>query len=435
MQLYEFVDGGGKSLGTIAAELKVDEDLLRHYNKWLKRGNVPRDKMYTVIIPGVEIPQGVIARENRPRENDGGAKVVRNDLKKKDFSANQERYPIIEKKNKDNSRLVMVNGISGVVAKAGEDIVKLSNIGEISLKKFLKFNDIDVSHEVKVGQVYYFKRKGNKAKEYYHTVYPDENTWMISQKYGIKEKKLLRKNRFRKDDATIKPGLVLWLRYIRPDDYPVEYAFYPKDTPSSAVVDQVVTSAGPSGKEDRSSAGIEEEEINREKEEGPVTDLRTEAETDNKRRIDDAYEDPGDDAVNRQLETGGRQAEWPAPEEQPLFHLVEKDETLYSIARQYGVSIDSLFAINEIDRDATIRIGQKIYLKDPFREELGWYQKEKSVAKEKNSYMIYSVRKGDTMYSISKKFDVSLEDIMKWNNKSDYSLKEGEQLKINKRKN
>ena len=42
----------------------------------------------------------------------------------------------------------------------------------------------------------------------------------------------------------------------------------------------------------------------------------------------------------------------------------------------------------------------------------------------------YTVKKGDTLYSISKKYRVSVEDILKWNNKGDYYIKEGENLRI-----
>ena len=69
-------------------------------------------------------------------------------------------------------------------------------------------------------QVYYFKKKKSKAKAHYHTVYPDETLWSISQKYGVRVSKLLNKNRLDSEDD-IQLGMVLWLRYIRPDNEPL----------------------------------------------------------------------------------------------------------------------------------------------------------------------------------------------------------------------
>ena len=47
-------------------------------------------------------------------------------------------------------------------------------------------------------------------------------------------------------------------------------------------------------------------------------------------------------------------------------------------------------------------------------------------------FVIYKVQAGDTMYSLSKKFNIPVEDIKKWNNKVDNSLSLDESLKIKK---
>lgn len=43
------------------------------------------------------------------------------------------------------------------------------------------------------------------------------------------------------------------------------------------------------------------------------------------------------------------------------YHIVEKGETLYSISRKYGLSVDKLMSINGLD-GTTISIGQKLFL-------------------------------------------------------------------------
>lgn len=43
---------------------------------------------------------------------------------------------------------------------------------------------------------------------------------------------------------------------------------------------------------------------------------------------------------------------------------------------------------------------------------------------------VYRVQKGDTLYSLSKRFDTTVEEIMKLNNLNDYSLSVGQEIKI-----
>lgn len=48
------------------------------------------------------------------------------------------------------------------------------------------------------------------------------------------------------------------------------------------------------------------------------------------------------------------------PAEEPAVHTVRAGETLYSISRRYGLSVDALRRANELDEQATIYPGQKL---------------------------------------------------------------------------
>jgi LysM repeat protein len=50
----------------------------------------------------------------------------------------------------------------------------------------------------------------------------------------------------------------------------------------------------------------------------------------------------------------------PAAEEKATFHTVSAGETLYSISRRYGLSVDELLKANKMDNKATIYPGQKL---------------------------------------------------------------------------
>jgi membrane-bound lytic murein transglycosylase D len=42
----------------------------------------------------------------------------------------------------------------------------------------------------------------------------------------------------------------------------------------------------------------------------------------------------------------------------------------------------------------------------------------------------HEVRNSDTLYSIARKYGVTIKDLMEWNNKKDFTLAVGEKLKI-----
>ena len=407
-RLFEYTDGGGQSLKQIASSLGVDYDELRNYNKWLKRGKVPEDKLYWVIIPGLSTPpvQTVKATPQVIESEDIAF-----------ISPNSDLYPKI-KVGSGDSRIVKVNGIPGVIANDREDPKTLALIGGIELSKFLRVNEMDISHPVVAGSVYYYKSKKGKASEHYHTVLPGEDLWYISQKYGVKIHKLMQKNRL-ENEEDIKPGLVLWLRYIRSADQAVEYVKIPDPEPAIAasisavepeVVQEEVAELLPTGEEDVEIMD-DYSQIIEEKESQPDEII-----TEQVRYEDEAIEE---DLTVEELEELDR-------EKVPLFHIVEAGETVYAISRKYNISIAEIYRINELSPEDKIVIGQKIYLNDPFegRNEL---INENPV---EDSYINYTVKKGDTMYSISKQHNASIEDILEWNNKKDYNLKEGEILKL-----
>ena len=407
-RLYEYTDGGGQSLKQIASSLGVDYNDLRNYNKWLKRGKVPEDKLYWVIIPGLSSP---------PVQT---VKATSQVIKSEDIafvSPNSDLYPKI-KVGSGDSRIVKVNGIPGVIANDGDDLKTLALIGGTELSKFLRVNEMDISHPVVAGSVYYYKSKKGKAREHYHTVMPGEDLWFISQKYGVKIQKLVQKNRL-ENEEDIKPGLVLWLRYIRSADQPVEYVKIPDPEPTIAasmatvdpeIVQEEVADLLPEDDEDPEIVD-DYSQIIEEKESQPDEIIAEE------NRYDDEVME--ENLTVEELEELDR-------EKVPLFHIVEAGETIYAISRKYNISIDEIYRINELSPEDKIGIGQKIYLDDPF-ERMNEPVIENSG---KNSYINYTVKKGDTMYSISKQHNASIEDILEWNNKADYNLKEGEILRI-----
>lgn len=104
-------------------------------------------------------------------------------------------------------------------------------------------------------------------------------------------------------------------------------------------------------------------------------------------------------------------------EGQRILYTVKIGDTLWDIARRYGVSVRDIKRWNNIPKDSRIRPGDVIAI-----YVLG--------GSKKGSYIVYVVRKGDTLWTIARKFKVSLEEIKRINNLSEAPLYPGMKIKI-----
>ena len=96
-------------------------------------------------------------------------------------------------------------------------------------------------------------------------------------------------------------------------------------------------------------------------------------------------------------------------------HEVLKGETLYSISRKHGISVAELCSANNMTEKDTLKVGQKLTIPG------------KTVVKT----AIYTVAKGDTFYSIARRYEISVDELLKLNNlTSEDTLKIGQKLKV-----
>lgn len=97
-------------------------------------------------------------------------------------------------------------------------------------------------------------------------------------------------------------------------------------------------------------------------------------------------------------------------------YTVQKGDSLWNIANKFNVSIESLKTANNLASNL-LNIGQT--LKIP--------TEEKPVT---GDYTVYTISKGDSLYSIAKKYNITVDALVKYNNLSSTNLKVGEQLLI-----
>lgn len=110
-------------------------------------------------------------------------------------------------------------------------------------------------------------------------------------------------------------------------------------------------------------------------------------------------------------------------------HCIEAKQTLYSLAKFYGLSVEELYYYNPGLKEQTLKIGMSVSIPIPNRAIFRYQPKQ---FKASNYVPIfYQVQKGETMYRISKTyFEMPVEDLQKRNGMTDHNVKTGQILHI-----
>ncbi len=119
-------------------------------------------------------------------------------------------------------------------------------------------------------------------------------------------------------------------------------------------------------------------------------------------------------------------------------YKVEKGDTLYSISRKYQITVPELRAANNLSENDVIKVGQKLKIPSADISAAAALASDKKATTSSNASISattktkdYTVVKGDTMYSISKKHGMTLAEFMALNNLDNSSvIKVGQKLKI-----
>jgi membrane-bound lytic murein transglycosylase D len=108
-------------------------------------------------------------------------------------------------------------------------------------------------------------------------------------------------------------------------------------------------------------------------------------------------------------------------------HTVQTGETAYSISKKYNTTVKELYAWNNLSENFKVQIGQKLLIRPTAITTEPTKNTDNT-----EGYTTHTVETGDTMFSISKKYGVKVEQIMEWNNLKGGGVQIGQKLKIKK---
>ncbi len=299
IEMIALRNAGGKTWLEIAQESSVDEQRLKEFNKWLKTDRVPDDKVYMVLVPKGEITAGFSVL------NVAAAGSVPGQTGKPDLNVRAESNEI--------------NGIPTIRAKEGETLAALTARADVSISRFLSYNEMEIDMPINAGQWYFLDKKKKHGPQELYTGEPGENVWEVSQRFGVKQKTLMKYNRLEQGDMNL-GGVTVFLTHNRPED-------------GMIVADSVVARLDEEGSFDW--------DLTLSPMEGSVASA---APVKVEPVIDESV--APSNLVSTQAKAEG-------------LHEVKPADTLYSVARQYGVTIREIMEWNE-KKDFSLAVGEKL---------------------------------------------------------------------------
>ena len=115
-----------------------------------------------------------------------------------------------------------------------------------------------------------------------------------------------------------------------------------------------------------------------------------------------------------------------------INYVVKAGDTLYSIAKKYGISVDTLIKDNSLTSNS-LNVGTSLKIRIPTGNSIVVEEcigPDYTPPTNLQNTSTYTVKAGDNLYSIAKKFNTSVSNLITLNGLKNNSLSIGQQLKV-----
>jgi LysM repeat protein len=300
--------------------------------------------------------------------------LQRYDLLKPDA---QEEQKIVEEKKEfiAEHKNLIINNIPAMVAKSTDSYTSIALEHDMRVWQIYKYNDLNKTAQINKGDTIYLKPKNYKSlTQEFHILQPWETMHTVAQRYGIKLSKLRAKNLL-KEGQEAAMGETIYLRDKRKQA--------PLIKPPLAVAVPVDTMYN-----------------------------------------NEVYDDP-----KKNIETSGPVVphdpysleEHGIKEDMAFFHTVQIGETIFSIAKKYNVQVEGIRSLNNI-RGEQIKAGDKLII-NPNQPAI--IPKEEAVVP---GY--HEVQTRETLYSIARRYNITVAELKALNDLTGDTIKVGEELVV-----
>lgn len=235
-----------------------------------------------------------------------------------------------------SAKVFYFNRIPTITVRENDTPESIAAENNARVERLYKYNDLNPGSQPEPGSKFYLQPKRKKGATKYHVVKEDETMWSISRDEGVQLEKLYKYNLLSpgQEPAT---GEEINLRHTRKEIPKLRKA---TDKTKEQPVKQ---------------KSVEEKTQPEKKQEGDFIIFDDEL---------TAPEKKADVQVEKTLPVITEKNNTDSPEitpaeKQAIYHDVLPKETLYSLSKQYGVTVDQLKQWNNLP-DASIKIGQRL---------------------------------------------------------------------------
>jgi len=279
------------------------------------------------------------------------------------------------------------NGVMMVTAHEGDNALTIAERYGQTPGQVVRNNDLAAPTEAfAAGEHVFLQPKRRKGEYPIHTVAAGETMRTISQQHGIRLRFLRKKNHL-KEGQEPATGETLWLRTGNPDTpklRPANAAIEPSNNPAKGAIrsnaqPSMITQTGlkrlPNAPDTGFVEGVLELPVKPEPKATPKPKQETHVATPavkppiqeplsptpaKSTPADTATEKPFENEYVEQEQTNVQAVQSPAKTPLPAkgtTHTVAKGETLYSISKQFGISVQNLKDLNELEGN-DLKVGQ-----------------------------------------------------------------------------
>ncbi len=224
-----------------------------------------------------------------------------------------------------NRNISKINGVKVILAKAGEPVSDIAARSDTKLKCILKYNEKlnDGSDKLTENAHVYLqkKRRNFRGKNKWHYVRKGETMYSIAQKFGLRLNRLYKRNRLTEGQEPVEGERIKLKGWkVKIDERPlITKEVYQHEEANNNDDDFIFE-----------DPDAEEEDF------GSELDL------------EDVPTEDGTSGGNTNPE--------------PVYHIVQKGDTLYGIARRFNTRVETLMLLNNMT-NSILSIGQRLRIK------------------------------------------------------------------------
>src|SRR4030042_818561 len=310
----------------------------------------------------------------------------------------------------------------------GDPLWSISKQYNIPLNLILTLNNIKDKDSLSIGQIIQIPQDNPLAADYnIHTVKKGETLWSIAQEYNLSVDLILANNNFANSEL-ISIG------------QQIEIPSSKSTTPETNIITQLVIDKKNNNMSNNISPPEDAESIRSIAERYKLTNssivLDKDIENSELISIGQQIEIPSSksttpetniitqpviDKKNNNMSNNISQPE----NAETIVYTVKAGDSLWNISRKYGVSVEVIMNVNNLRDKDSLSLGQKLAIPAIGGGASNSNQKEEPII------VNYTVVKGDTLWSISQRYDVNMSTIISTNNLKEISqLSIGQKLKL-----